>query len=273
MIQVRSLLAKVTQRGVVPDGIWRRLPPEPVFTIRSPRGRTFRYEGGASDPKARALRWRGFAAWEHESVTEFERLAEDATTIVDVGANTGIYTLVALAANPTVSVVAVEPVLRVAEQLRRNLRLNGWEDRVQVVEAAASTTAGSARLLVPERPLPASAHLEQARYRSATGVVTVVPQVALDDIVPTTELVKIDVEGGEHLVLGGMTRLLKDVRPHILAECLPEGPVQELQDIIDRFGYGAALLTASGPVNVSVIAPDPNRKLRNFLLSPIDRSE
>src|SRR5437764_10667897 len=43
-------------------------------------------------------------------------------TIVDVGANVGVFALFAASADPTVRVIAIEPAARAAAYLRRNVR-------------------------------------------------------------------------------------------------------------------------------------------------------
>lgn len=66
---------------------------------------------------------------------------DEAPTVVDVGANIGIFSLAVLAARPTAKVVAIEPHPVLAEALRRNLK-----DCGTVIEAAVATSVGEATL-------------------------------------------------------------------------------------------------------------------------------
>lgn len=68
---------------------------------------------------------------------------DEEPTVIDVGANVGIFSLAVLAARPAARVVAVEPHPVLAEALRRNLAGRGT-----VVEAAVATSVGEATLHV-----------------------------------------------------------------------------------------------------------------------------
>src|SRR5207248_8868819 len=72
---------------------------------------------------------------------------------VDVGAHVGCHTLVAArVVGPAGLVVAVEPNPPSASRLRRNLALNGFEARAQVLEVAASDGPGTALLYPSDDP-------------------------------------------------------------------------------------------------------------------------
>src|SRR5271169_2863387 len=89
------------------------------------------------------LFWNGFGnGYEGTSLLVWSRLAPHAQTIVDVGANTGVYALAARCLNPTATVVALEPVVRVFRRLQRNVELNGG--KVAAENLAASDTTGTA---------------------------------------------------------------------------------------------------------------------------------
>src|ERR1700740_2290939 len=67
------------------------------------------------------LFWSGFGkGYEATSLQVWRRLAPHAHVILDVGANTGIYTLVACCVNPAATVFALEPVDRVFRRLKQN---------------------------------------------------------------------------------------------------------------------------------------------------------
>lgn len=55
--------------------------------------------------------------------------------MVDLGANIGVFTLLALAHGPNVKVVSVEPGASLSAAFSAQLALNGWQDRA-VLERA-----------------------------------------------------------------------------------------------------------------------------------------
>jgi glycogen synthase len=146
------------------------------------------------------------------------RRLEPGMTVVDVGANIGLHTiLMASWVGPEGRVIAYEPNPDVAGLLRENVALNWFNDRVSVRELAASDRAGALRFHVTERFMGNSSLLEhgESYFREApmdstrTIEVQAEPLDALADSLPRAiDLVKIDAEGGEPLVLAGMARAL-----------------------------------------------------------------
>ena len=262
-------------RGALPRALWRRLPVTPEeFSVPLGREASFRCSAPAGDASIRALYWRGIKGWEPETLLVFRRLVAEAEVFVDVGANKGVFSLVALASSPRLRVEAFEPVDRVRAALISNLGRNGWLDRATVHDIALSDRAGTADFLVPTGALPSSGHLASAAYRSSSGTVTTVPVEPLDDVVTgRVDLIKIDVEGAEDAVLRGARRILAEERPVLVVECLPEGPYEQVQSELVSHGYRFAHLTGVGPVDVTDIVPDPTRRLRNFLCTPDERPQ
>lgn len=267
---VTSSIRRLTMRKALPRALWRRLPVTPEeFTVPLGRGEAFRCAAPAGDAGIRALYWRGIEGWEPETLRVFRRLVAEAEVFVDVGANKGIFSLVALASSPRLRVEAFEPVDRVRAALTDNLGRNGWLGRATVHDVALSDRSGTADFLVPSGALPRSAHLTSAAYRSSTGTVTEVPVQPLDSVVTgRVDLIKIDVEGTEDSVLRGARRILAEQRPVLVIECLPEGPCRQVQSELAAHNYRFAHLTDRGPVAVTDIVPDPARRLRNFLCTP-----
>lgn len=162
---------------------------------------------------------------------------------IDVGANSGSYTL--WAADHGATVIAIEPDGQALERLRRNIDLNGYE--VQVIAAAASDQPGTARFTRGGGPMNRLA-------TEADVTVTSVPVCTLDEVVGDRYVagIKIDVEGAEHRVLLGARRALREGRIGLLqlewngrcVELLGEtrDPVRQLLE-----AHGYHLYRAGGP--------------------------
>jgi len=146
---VRNPLHTLTQASILPSSIWRRLPVETNFKISLPEGGSFVYSAVANDAIGRSLFWRGLRDWESETVPIFCRYARRSRLVLDIGANTGVYSLLACAANPHSEVISYEPVPQICHRLSENIALNGWEERCEVRNEAVSDIAGKAELHVP----------------------------------------------------------------------------------------------------------------------------
>jgi FkbM family methyltransferase len=132
-------------------------------------------------------------------------------TVVDVGANVGMYTLIAArAVAPDGRVYSFEPTPRTFAILKDNIQVNGLLE---------SGLVDCRRMAVTDRP--GTARL--ATYRGNGGHNTLFPggsapeftdvdTVTLDDAlagVPRVDVIKIDVEGAEPLVWNGMSRTIR----------------------------------------------------------------
>ena len=254
---LREVLRMLSLAGFLPSAIWKRLPVEVVFPVKLPDGRFFFYSATANDVIARALYWRGLRDWESETIPVFYRLAQSAEIVLDIGANTGFYTLLACTANPRARVIAFEPVPRVYEKLLEHISLNHFEDRCEVYQTAVSNFVGTAKMHIPPEDLPTSASLNPKGFRGFDGILQQVPVTTIDAVVGerTVDLVKIDVEGFEPQVLEGMQMTLQRCRSALFIECLPDGPYQQVEEMLKVQGYQIYALTRKGPVNVERVIP------------------
>jgi FkbM family methyltransferase len=152
------------------------------------------------------------------------RLLREVDVFVDIGANLGYYTCLALQAGR--QVVAFEPQRQNLDCLYRNLTANQWTDRAEVFPLALSAAPGLLTLFGASGP-SASLLKNWAGYSPRRA--QTVPVARLDDILGTRFdgkrlLIKVDVEGAEYAVIQGATATLRrQPRPLWLMEiCLGE---------------------------------------------------
>jgi FkbM family methyltransferase len=143
---------------------------------------------------------------------------------IDVGANNGVYSLIAASMRPDVKIVAFEPVPSIAALVRRNIVLNSLEDRVRLVEMALSDTEGEATIYLPDPGhglIETSASLQQGFISGATPAM-IVKTGRLDDIAfeERVAVAKVDIEGFELEFLRGAYETIVRDRPVIFAEML-----------------------------------------------------
>jgi FkbM family methyltransferase len=138
----------------------------------------------------------------------FERAIRPGMTVLDVGANSGYYTLLAARlVGASGKVFAFEPDPRTVESLRANVRANGLNN-VRVVPRAASDRAGPRAFHLSRTA--AHSGLHRSTTMDAVSATTSVDSVAADDALQgeTMDVIKIDVEGVEPAVLRGLSRTL-----------------------------------------------------------------
>lgn len=264
--------ARQAIRGLrVPRQIWQRLPVDGGFDFEL-QGHRFAYSAALRDGVGRELFWGLPGSYEPETLSVLTQKIGSATTFFDVGANTGVFSLLAARANPQVRVHAFEPVRSVFAALQANVHTNGLDDRIVCVRSAVAERSGEIPLHIPDETW-GNASLSARGFRGLTGQVERVPCTSLDDYVAlegiaSVDIVKVDVEGFEHVVLGGARRLLHDHRPAVFAECLIETNTAAIDAILDEAGYQAFALTRHGPWPVGRIIPDPTEREKNFLFLP-----
>jgi FkbM family methyltransferase len=153
---------------------------------------------------------------------------------VDVGAHVGLYT-VAAARHGKGRVLAFEPNPSACAQLEANVALNGCAN-VLVVPKAVGDAPGRAHLHVPRTPDPSFSSLAAGRFAEGEPidvvVTTVDSEIEAAGLQPS--VIKIDVEGGELAVVGGMERTLERHRPVLLVE-VSEESARELARRLDGY--------------------------------------
>lgn len=190
--------------------------------------------------------------YEPEVVTVFRDVLRPGMGVVDIGANIGLFTMLAASlVGPSGAVLAVEPNPRNARLLEASRRLNGF-DQVTVLQAAAGQGIGLLALNTSFTNGTTSRIEDGLELQAET-----VPCVAVDPLVPRTPrvgLVKLDVEGAEYKALLGCREMLQRDRPVIVLEF---GPSQlpgisgvtgeQLLDWIIAQGYELEVIEPSGP--------------------------
>jgi FkbM family methyltransferase len=228
-------------------------------------GRGHRFELPSHSLVRRMWNWRSVALGRYEpEVTAFlaERL-RSSRVFFDVGAYTGYYTRIALNLMDVQSrVVAFEPNPEAAARMRRTLgdarlavreQALGREDHDAVLQRREGVVAR-----IRDESIAGTGYAKSTavRVRSLDGL------VAAEEL-PPPDLLKIDVEGGEVLVLEGMDRLLVQKRPAIAVECHSMPLLRDVLNLLIDHGYDHLQVTRGGddvgPPTVLAATAQPER--------------
>lgn len=267
---VAGSLRALKRAGLLPRKVWGRLKVEAAVELAVPGGGTFRYQVRERDCVGQGLYWEGLEGYEPETMPLFMERVRTARRFVDVGAFTGLFSLVAAAASPTVRVAAIEALPSLFERLRAHVALNGWEARIELFALAAAERDGEAVFHVPEAELTTQASLAPPAPGEGPRRGINVRTARIDGLAESAgwgpvDLVKIDVEGAEPQVLAGMRGILTRDRPAVILEVNPGGPREAIEAILGPLGYRYAHLGSRGPVPVARLEAPSTEVHRNFL--------
>ncbi len=225
----------------VPEPIYRHLHFKGAITVPISPTEEFRimHHGHMIENE---MFWQGLGGWEKISIGLWTRLCRRSNVIFDIGANTGVYALVAQAVNPAALVVAVEPVERIFRKLEANIALNHWN--IKAFHAAASDRTGTAVLF----DMPSSEHVLsvslEADWNSSNPQLrpVEVPCITVVDLLhrvdaSSVDLLKIDVETHEPAVLKGFAEVLRRDRPTLLIELLNDEVALQVAQLVSGLDY------------------------------------
>ena len=221
---------------------------------------------------------------EFESVERqfVERFLKSGMTVLDVGAYFGIYALTAsVKVGPTGRIVAFEPADRQMRRLRWNLILNGFSN-VHTEKLALSNVEGAAKFFAVTGGAEGLSGLRRPEVAATVRSVDVKTAI-LDDYlkqhaIPTVDLIKVDVEGGElDFFRGARTLLGQSNAPVILCELQDirsrswGHTARQTADFVRQFGYRWFRPLPGG--SIAAMPEDPEAYEGNFVAVPAGRVE
>lgn len=176
------------------------------------------------------------------------KLVPQGGIVVDVGAYIGFYTLLAAKlVGPVGRVYAFEPNPQSCAILRRNIRLNRFEEMVQVFEACVLDFSGQVKFYLDYDGIQSSIVRLVPHTREVTLSCVTLDEVLGD--VRAVNLMKIDVEGAEARVLLGAKDLIhRSPDLWLICEVYPAAltaggsSLDELLRIIEDFGFMACAI-------------------------------
>lgn len=171
-----------------------------------------------------------------ETTYKLQDVRKGGHIFVDIGANMGLWTVIASAYFD--HVYSFEPNPEVYEILKKNLELNNVKN-VTAENAAISDHDGRLHLNRYYNHAWSSALIahngREAEGEGWDAQSYQLDTVLLKDIVPT--LVKIDTEGHEFNILNGMGRILRTQHPKLLMEIHSWKDYEPISHLLQDYGY------------------------------------
>ncbi|MBK1617429.1 hypothetical protein CKO42_02945 [Lamprobacter modestohalophilus] len=230
------------------------------------------------DQVARAVHWHGGEAFEQPLPKLVALLARASDLLLDVGANTGIYSLIAAASDPNILIYAFEPVPEIVNALEHNVELNSNCNRIDVRRLAVAESVGNATLYIPldrRKSIETSASLNR-NFREQHEYSVDVATVTIDAVCNTLSsgsrlLIKADVEGAEETLVMGSIETLRRLRPIIAIEMLQRSAENGYEKLLEAEGYMGFALTNDQLRELERIEPVADSP--NLLLCPQEKVE
>jgi FkbM family methyltransferase len=170
--------------------------------------------------------------YEARQLADIRALIPPGSVVVDAGANIGNHTLYFALICGAALVHAIEPGRVAGAILRRNIALNGLEERVRVHSVALGAEKGRASF----RRYPGGNIGAATIAADPAGPYPVMPldSLALERV----DFLKIDIEGGFLDALRGAAETLRRFRPPVWIELRPKfGEVEPGEQAFSELGY------------------------------------
>lgn len=245
-----------------------------AFEVRTGAGGRFVLVNDDSTIPTR-IYWHGLDGHEPTSLKVWRDLARGGT-IIDVGANFGLFGILAKCMAPGAMAVFVEALERNCRRIERNLRANGFEGLV--VPNAAGRLDGIATFYDMDAHDNTIGSLDEGfvrRHRHHSNVIPVaVPIARLDTIardhgLDRITMMKIDVEGAEADVLHGAVGILRRFKPHLLIEVTSAANAAAINELLADLDLGYHVYTLDEVHGVSRVERVVRSGSRNILLSQL----
>jgi len=190
--------------------------------------------------------WKGLGkSWEEDTVWLIAELAKTADVIFDIGANTGVYSLLSKSLNPKTKVYAFEPVQRTYKRLEQNITINNFD--VTTEQIALSDKTGKQIFYDTYAEHQQSSSLSPDKLKNTSWntekiVEYEIETITLDDYISKKgiekiDLMKIDVEMHEPEVIEGFKKYLALFQPYIIIEVLESSIADKLNAVFANSSY------------------------------------
>lgn len=202
-------------------------PVTGTIKFKLPKGENVKLFSKGDDYISTQAYWKGYMGYEGASVQLFYYLSKQCSSIIDIGANIGYFSLIGAASNPKAKVIAFEPVGKIFERLNKNISINSLSN-ITAENFVVGNSETPVKFYIPKTSGMALAGSTKKGWADEAEEITV-PSVTLDSYkkyksISGVNLIKMDCEFHEKEVLEGMKDILREDKPVILMEVLfPEG--------------------------------------------------
>jgi len=221
-----------------------QLPPSGSIQLNVNEKVRFKMVTNQTSYVTKLLYWRGPDSFEYTPI--FKELISKCDSFIDIGANTGYYSLMAAAVNPVSMIYSFEPAQGPLHYLTKNVFINNFQKQISVQPIALSSQSGEVMFYEVKNKkytyllhnLGGVGSLNEDSSKMAYSVKTeTLDQFISKNSITHVDLIKIDTEGTEYFILEGAEESITKFRPIIICETLFNKIEGKLEAIMKGHGY------------------------------------
>ncbi|MBK6731441.1 MAG: FkbM family methyltransferase [Bacteroidetes bacterium] len=244
-----------------------KLPPSGNFKITLDSGTPIILYTNQTSHVSQVIFWEGIYAYEY--IRLFESIIKECKGFLDIGANTGIYSLIAASCNKEIQVIAFDPTDAAQYYLQKNIIANGFANRIHNYQLAVSdkkTILQFYKVRNPKYPYlkynlgGASSLIHKPEHYETMEVECVQGDAFIAEHHPQLQIdfIKVDAEGAEPEIIQGLTSVIEKYKPIVVCEVRHNEITNALADFFRTRNYGFYLFTKNALLQVENFNAMPN---------------
>lgn len=243
IIPAKKLVCQLLKIARIPNSkFYKDLKFNDQFKVGIPNKGTFKlwHHGGNIENETF---WKGlFTTWESDTGWIWQELCLFSNTIIDAGANTGIYSMVAKTINPKSKVYSFEPSNHTYKKLLLNNEINKFD--ITCEQIALSNSNGKQVFFDTPDSNQTSASLSPEKLKNWGGYSGEICEYEVQTMkladyiknksIENIDLIKMDIEMHEPEAIEGLGSYLQKYKPIVIIEVLSEKVAKKLNELIDN---------------------------------------
>jgi len=232
-------LLKITAN--LPESVYQHLYFNGIINVKVNENESFKMMH-YGHPIENDLFWKGlYGSWEKQSMKLWTTLSKRSNIIFDIGANTGVYSMVSKTVNPRAEVHAFEPFEAIHQKLDYNASINNF--KIHTNCKAISNYTGDGVIYTDGGDFAYSVTVNKNLWvKDQQPVELNIKTITLKEYIEQNritniDLMKIDVETHEPEVMEGFIPYFNQFKPILLIEILNDEVAQKLNNYFDVDKY------------------------------------
>ncbi len=177
-------------------------------------------------------------------IWKYLSLLPETKTVLDIGANTGIYSLISKCLDNRSQVYAFEPSKHIFQKLQRNILLNKYDIIAKQIAISNVSTKVIFYDVDNENQTTSTLSVNQANHLKQKHTITeyqvdsiTIDSFVIENKILSVDLIKIDVETHELEVFEGMKQTISNFQPFIIFEVLTTNIAIGLSETLIKNNY------------------------------------